>query len=217
MVVQCAGIVNDIIIIVVSSTGSLSNFSPRKKIEIFIYIAWLIYLVEICWDVFNTYTIFSPQVVDEELNNCTAYFSALTVYRAVVLSHWGLVVILFVVFTFLLDPLNCCLLSAKINDIEQVLKDMEEAGNEQTGFPGLHRNPFNIAAWCQCCDRGDVASRRQNALSDLVHLFREIFDGLETEYTFLDLVAGFRLQLIYHKKLRESGKDPTHLIKKVRS
>ena len=212
MVVQFGGILNDIIIIAVSSRGSLSNFSPRKKIEVFVYTGWAIYLVEIAWDAFSTYAVFSPEVQDEELGNCTAYATALTIYQVVILSHWGPVIMLFAIFIFMFDPLNCCLLSAKINDIEQVLEDMEQEGGEQTDFPGFHRNPFNFAVWCRCCDGG---ANRKNALGDLVHLFRVIFDGLETEYTFLDLVAGFRLQLIYHSKLRDSGIDPTHLIKEV--
>ena len=212
MAVQFGGILNDIIIIAVSSRGSLSNFLPRKKIEVFVYFGWTIYLVEIGWDAFSTYAIFSPEVQSDDLGNCTAYTTALTIYRVVILSHWGLVIMLFVVFMFLLDPLNCCLLNAKINDIEQVLEDMEDSGSEHTDFPGLHRSLFNFAAWCCRCGR---AASRRDALSDLVHLFRVIFDGHETEYTFLDLMAGFRLQLIYHSKLRNSGIDPTNLIKEV--
>lgn len=212
MLVQFGGILNDVIIIAVSSRGSLSNFSPRKKIELFVYFGWAIYFVEIGWDTFSTYAIFSQEVQAEELGNCTAYSTALTIYKVVILSHWGVVIMLCVFFTFLLDPLNCCLLSAKINDIEQVLEDVEKSDSEHANFPGLHRNPFNFAVWCCWCGGG---TNRKNALSDLVHLFRVIFDGHETEYTFLDLVAGFRLQLIYHSKLRDSGIDPTNLIKEV--
>ena len=221
--IQVAGIVNDITIIVTSTRGSLSNFSPRRKIEIFMYIGCLVYLIEIFWDIYSTYTVFSPPVTDEQYTNCTTYSTSLTIYKAVILSHWGLEIIILAMFIFLLDPLNCCLLSAKFNDIEEVVQILEEERDTSSesgahSQTGVHSNPFNCAVWCsRCCKKDGVAANsRNNALRDLVHLFRVIFDGLDTEYTYLDLVAGFRLQLIYHSKLRKSGNDPTHLIKKVR-
>ena len=226
MVIQLAGIINDIAIIVTSTRGSLSNFSPRKIIEIFMYIGWIIYFVEIVWDTYSTYTVFSPQVTDKQYTNCTSYSTSLTIFRAVVLSHWGLEIILLSVFIFLLDPLNCCLLSAKFNDIEAIVQALEEEREKSSGGPethdhnqtGIHNNPFNWAVWCsRCCKKeGVAANSRNNALRDLVHLFRVIFDGMDTEYTYMDLIAGFRLQLIYHSKLRKSRKDPIDLIKKVR-
>ena len=227
MVIQLAGIFNDIAIIVSSTRGSLSNFSPRKIVEIFIYIGWIIYFVEIIWDIYSTYSVFSPPVTDEQHTNCTAYSTSLTVFRAVVLSHWGLEIILLVVFIFLLDPLNCCLLSAKFNDIETVVQVLEKEREKDSELetdahdhdqPGVHNNPFNWAVWCsRCCKKeGVAADSRNNALRDLVHLFRVIFDGLDTEFTYLDLIAGFRLQLIYHSQLRKSGNNPIDLIKKVR-
>ena len=215
MVLQFSSIVNDLVIIGISAAGSLKNYAPRQKIEYFLYIGWFIYVVEICWDAFSTYTIFSPPVATEQLHNCSSYSTSLIIYKVVVLSHWALLIISFSLFTFLFDPLNCCLLSARFNDIEQSIDESESAGG-RSKLIGVHRNPFSCATWCQCCNRGDVASNRNNALRDLVHVFRVIFDGLETEYTFLDLVAGFRLQLTYHSRLRDSGRDPTQLIRKVR-
>lgn len=221
MVIQFAGIVNDSIIIAISNMGSLRNYSPRKGIEIFIYTGWIIYLIEIGWDVYSTYTVFSPQVADEQLTNCTSYATALTIYKAVVLSHWGLLFILFTMFTLLMDPFNCCLLSTKLKDIENSILALEEDRSKmlqstESGI-GVHRNPFDCAAWCRCSSGGGVTTNsRNNALRDMVHVFRVLFDDLPHKYTFLDLVAGFRLQLLYHNKLRESDKDPTYLIKKVR-
>lgn len=214
VVIQILGIINDTIILVISNCGSLSNFAPRKKIEIFVYIGWIVYLFEFGWDVYSTYSIFSPPVRDVELNtsNCTTFSVPLTIYRVVVLSHWGILIVLFAVFVFLFDPLNCCLLSTRFNDIEGALEELDRRKNGKRKFlSGLHRNPFSCAVLCV-----GRKSNSKDALSDLVHLFRVIFDGLETEYTFLDLLAGFRLQLIYHNKLRKAGKDPIHLIRKVR-
>lgn len=218
------GIANDVSIITVSTKGSLSNVSPRKIIDIFIYIGWVVYLVELIWDIYSTYTVFSPRVTNEQYTNCTSYATSLTVYRAVVLSHWGLEIILLGVFIFLLDPLNCCLLSAKFNDLEKIVQELEKEereardGNGGHRHTGLHSNPFNWAVWCtRCCKKeGVAADSRNNALSDLVHLFRVIFDGMDKEYTYLDLAAGFRLHLLYNSKQRKSGMDPTQLIKKVR-
>ena len=224
MVIQFAGIINDTIIILISTRGSLRDFSPRKIVEFFIYIAWTIYLIEILWDTYSTYTVFSPPVVDEEHTNCTSYSTSLAIFRAVVLSHWGLEIILLAVFVFLLDPLNCCLLSDKIKDIEQMLeKERKKDGDggteahDHTDQPGVHNNPFNWAVWCsRCCKKEGVpAGSRNSALRDLVHLFRVIFDGMDTEFTYLDLIAGFRLQLLYHSELRRSGNNPIDLIKKV--
>ena len=228
MVIQLAGIINDIIIILISYRGSLRDFSPRKIVEFSIYTAWTIYLIEILWDTYSTYTVFSPPVVDEEHTNCTSYSTSLAIFRAVVLSHWGLEIILLAVFIFLLDPLNCCLLSAKFNDIEKIVQVLEkerekdnDGGTDQahdhTDQPGVHNNPFNWAVWCKrCCKtEGVPADSRNNALRDLVHLFRVIFDGMDTEFTYLDLIAGFRLQLLYHSELRRSGNNPIDLIKKV--
>ena len=220
VVIQLVGIVNTIIVIVISHTGNLMNVLPRRKIEIFVYISLLIYFVEVGWNIYSTYAIFSPQVEEEQPNNCTSYSTGLTVYKVVVLSHWGLVVFLTAMFIFLLDPLNCCLLGAKINDIEEAIQEWDNErsnGNEGNHRDGLHTNPFSCAIWCRGCNRGEQAlNSRKNALSDVVHLFRVLFDGLETEYTFLDLLAGFRLQLVYHNEIRSSGKDPTDLIQKVR-
>ena len=218
MVLQFSSAVNDMVIIAISATGSLKNYAPRKKIEFFLYLGWFIYLLEIGWDAFSTYAVFSPPVHAEQLLNCSSYSTSLIVFKATVLSHWLLLIFSFVLFTFLFDPLNCCLLSAHFNDIEQSLEELERAEGEKgrSQLIGVHRNPFSCAAWCQCCNKGGVASNRNNALSDLVHVFRVIFDGLETEYTFLDLVAGFRLQLLYHSRMRDGGRDPTQLIRKVR-
>lgn len=215
IVIQLTGIVNSIIIIIISNTGSLKNFLPRRRIEIFVYIGWIVYCVEVAWDIYSTYAIFSPQVKDEELTNCTSFVTGLTVYKAVVLSHWGIVIIVAAIFIFLLDPLNCCLLSARFDDIDLMIQDRESGGENGIDYAGVHRNPFNCALWCRRCFNSSNA--RKNALNDLVHLFRVIFDGNDTEYTYLDLFVGLRLQLIHHAKLRSSGKDPTHLIKRVRS
>lgn len=213
MVIQFAGIVNDFVTIVISNMGNLKNVVPRRKIEIFVYIGWIIYTFEIGWDVYSTYAVFSPQVADKQLTNCTSYDTALKIYRAVVLSHWGVLFILFAIFTFLMDPFNRCQLRSKINYIESSILALEEDRSRivktQTG---VHRNTFSCAALCRCCAEGGAL---KSTLGDVVHLFRVLFDGLDVEYTFLDLVSGFKLLADYHKKLRESGKDPTNLIKRV--
>jgi hypothetical protein len=227
IVIQFVGIINDTAIILISARGSLRDFSPRKIVEVFIYFGWTIYFIEILWDIYSTYTIFSPPVVDEQHTNCTSYSTSLTIFRAAVLSHWGLEIILLAVFIFLLDPLNCCLLSAKFNDIEKMVQVLEKEREKESGGggieahdhhqPGVHNNPFNWAVWfSRCCKKEGVpADSRNNALRDLVHLFRVIFDGMDTEFTYLDLIAGFRLQLLYHSELRRSGNNPIDLIKKV--
>ena len=215
IVVQFVGTVNDVVILLISSRGSLSNFTPRRNIELFVYVGWLMYLLEFGWDIYSTYAVFSPPVhrVAELDNNCTTYSVSLTIYKVVVLSHWGVLIMLFATFVFLLDPLNCCRLSTRFNDIEEALEDMDRHEEGHYRLSGVHRNPFSCALLC--VGKKTVGSNSKDALSDLVHLFRVIFDGLETEYTFLDLLAGFRLQLMYHNKLRSDGKEPTHLIKKV--
>ena len=214
ILLQALAIINDIVIMAISFTGSLMNYQPRKKIEVFVYIALIIYLLDVVWDAYSTFAIFSPELVEaEQLANCTSYSTSVTIYRVVILSHWALVVVSLSILVFIFDPLNCCLLSGQISDLEKALKKWDKDENERIG---LHKNPFSIALWCRCCDRSGVASNRKSALSDLAHIFRVIFDGLEIQYTFLDIVAGFRLQLSYHSLLRDDDTDPTNLIKEVR-
>ena len=238
MAIQLAGLTSDILIMVVSNLGSLGNFMPRRKIELFIYIGWAIYLCQIGWDVYSTYTIFSPQVVTEQLTNCTSYSTALTIYKAVILSHWAVVVFLFAAFSCLMDPCGVCLLATKLRDIEDDLKELErkreareriqsdeESAAVDTSVEGVHKVYINCSTWAyQCrrhhchspCSRRDqeISASKEKALGDMLNVFRVLFEGMD--YTFLDLLSGFKLALIYHEKMRSAGKDPAGMMIRVR-
>lgn len=226
-VIQLAGIFNDLIIMVISNLGSLAVTEPRKKIEFFIYLAFSIYLFEIAWDSFSTYTVFSSPVSSPQLN-CTSYENVLTIYKAVVLIDWAVLAVIFVLFVILLDPLGCCLFSSLIRNIEEDLKraraqvDNEEGTHEHK--PGVHKNHIDASLWlhrckrryCQCAKRGGLSNSEQEALGDVVKAFGVLFS--DVDFTFTDILSGFRLALAYQRKLRsEVGGDPGGEMKNVRS
>lgn len=229
MVLLLAAVINDIVIMVVSNLGSLRNFTPRKNIDIFLYISSVIFLGQIGWDIFSTYTIFSPQVIDEKLTNCTSYMTAVTVYKVVVLSYWGILVFLFCVYVILMDPCSRCLLSARLRNLEGDIIEVEQARNKKrepnsTDYPihsrqGAHSNKISCSVWlrqlCGKCNerRGRISSPKEQALSDFAATFKVLFE--DVDYAFLDIVAGLKLASLYHEKMRENNKNPADLIKKV--
>ena len=231
MVLQLSATINDIIIMVISNLGSLRSFAPRKNIDIIIYISLVIYVGQIGWDVYSTYTIFSPQVVDEQLTNCTSYATAVKMYKAVVLSYWGVLVFLFCMYAILMDPFNCCLLSARLRNLEDDIIALEEARNTKResnsdDYPthlrqGAHSNNISCSVWlrqlCGSCNkrRGRISTPKKQALSDLAANFKVLFE--DTDYAFLDIMAGLKLASLYHEKMREEDKDPIDLIKKVQN
>lgn len=229
MVLLLAAVVNDIVIMLVSNLGSLRNFTPRKNIDIFLYIGSAIFLGQIGWDVFSTYTVFSPQVINEQLTNCTSYMTAVTIYKAVVLSYWGIMAFLFCVYAILMDPCSRCLLSARLRNLEDDIIEVEQARNKRgepnnTDYPihsrqGAHNNKISCSVWLRqlcgkCHERqGRISTPKEQALSDFAATFKVLFE--DVDYAFLDIVAGLKLASLYHEKMREKNKDPTDLIKKV--
>lgn len=232
-VVQLAGVFNDLIIMAISNLGSLSRTEPRKRVEFFIYIALSIYLFEIAWDTFSTYTVFSDTVSSLQVN-CTSYRNVLSIYRAVVFIDWAVLAVIFAVFFVLLDPLGCCLFKSLIRNIED---DLERARLEVDGEdgtvehrPGVHKNYIDGSLWlhrckrqyCQCLRRGGLSNSEQDALSDVVKAFGVLFS--DVDFTFTDILSGFRLALVYHRRLTAikntslwvSGGDPSEEMKNVR-
>ena len=231
MVLLLAAVINDIVMMVVSNLGSLQNFTPRKNIDIFLYIGFVIFLSQIGWDVFSTYTVFSPLVINEQLTNCISYNTAITVYKVVVLSYWGILILLFCVYAILMDPCSRCLLSARLRNLsfEDDIIEVEQARNKRgepnsTDYPihsrqGAHSNKISCSIWlrqlCGKCNerRGRISTPKEQALSDFAATFKVLFE--DVDYAFLDIVAGLKLASIYHEKMREKNKDPTDFIKKV--
>ena len=221
MVVQLAGIINDSIIMAISNLGSLSNFEPRKKIEIFVCIGAIIYFTEVSWDIYSTYSVFSPHVTAEQITNCSSYATALKIYQGVILSHWGIVIFLFLLYLFWLDPFHLVHLTSRPQQFEDDLAELEKTRRkEYPAHPkrGVHSNAISCIIWLkQCCKKRGISTPRQQALRDLANAFEMLFEGIEDmDYTFLDIVSGFKLMSVYHEKLRERNKDPAELIIKVR-
>ena len=210
MAIQLAGIVNDMIIMVVSSHGSLSNFEPRKKVEIFVYVSCVIFLTQVGWNVFSTYATFSPQVMDEELTNCTSYATAVDIYEGVVLSHWASLIFVILLHVLWMDPLRCCHLQSKIQEYHDSLTALDQSGSSQ----GVHSNTASLTTWLkQCCKRRGLSTARRQALGDMVSTFKVLFE--DWEYTFFDVRSGLKLMSLFHEKMREKNKDPAGLIIKV--
>ena len=231
--IQLAGIFNDLIIMGISNMGSLAVTKPREKVEFFLYIALFIYFFEFAWDAFSTYTVFSDPVSSLQAN-CTSYSNVVNIYRAVVMIDWAVLAAIFVTFFILLDPLGCCLFSSLIRNIES---DLERARIEADGGtiqhrPGVHKNYIDASLWmhrckhqyCQCFRRGGLSNSERDALGDVVKAFGVLFS--DVKYTSTDILSGFRLALVYHRKLFEKrktggywqkGGDPTEEMKNVRS
>lgn len=232
-VIQLAGVFNDLVVMAVSNLGSLARTEPRKKVEFFIYVAFSIYLSEIAWDTLSTYTVFSETVSSLQVN-CTSYKNVLTIYRVVVLFDWTVLAVIFAIFFVLLDPLGCCLFRTLIRNIEDDLDRARlEADSEDSTvehIPGVHKNYIDASLWlhrckrqcCQCFRRGGLSNSEQDALSDVVRAFGVLFS--DVDFTFTDILSGFRLALVYHKKLTTkkdngcwvSGGDPSEEMKNVR-
>ena len=234
--VQLAGVFNDLVILVISNLGSLAVTEPRKKVEFFIYIAFSIYMFEIAWDAFSTYTAFSSFVNSPlELANCTSYSNVVIIYKIVVLLDWAVLATIFLIFMALFDPLGCCLFKSLIRNIEDDLDRARLEADSEDGTiehrPGVHKNYIDGSLWlhrckrqyCQCCRRGGLSNSEQDALGDVVKAFGVLFS--DVDYTFTDVLSGFRLALVYHRKLVSkqadsywlSGGDPSEEMKNVRS
>ena len=223
--IQLAGLFNDLVVMAISNLGSLAVSEPRKKIEFFIYVAFLIYFIEVGWDSFSTYTVFSDTVTATDLINCTSYTNVLTIYRAVVLIDWAVLAAIFVIFSFFLDPLGCCMFRSMIRNIEADLEQsrVESDGGSESGEyrPGVHKNYIDASLWlhrckrqyCQCLRRGGLSSSEQEALSDVVRAFGVLFSDVDC--TFTDVLSGFRLALSYQRNLKRKSCDPTEEMRNV--
>ena len=232
-VIQLAGVFNDLVVMAVSNLGSLARTEPRKKVEFFIYVAFSIYLCEIAWDSFSTYTVFSEAVSSPQVN-CTSYENVLIIYRVVVLVDWAVLAVIFAIFLVLLDPLGCCLFRTLIRNIEDDLERVKLEADSEEGTvehrPGIHKNYIDASLWlhrckrqyCQCLRRGGLSNSEQDALSDVVRAFGVLFS--DVDFTFTDILSGFRLALVYHRNLTTknnnsywvSGGDPSEEMKNVR-
>ena len=219
--VQLAGIFNDLIILGISNMGSLAVTKPRDKIAFFLYVALFIYFFEFAWDAFSTYTVFSGPVSSLRVN-CTSYSNVMIIYRAVVMIDWAVLAAIFVTFFILLDPLGCFLFSSLIRDIEADLKRLRvEADGESKPGHGVHKNYIDASLWlhrckhqyCQCFRRDGLSNSEREALGDVVKAFGVLFS--DVNFTFTDILSGFRLALVYHKGL--TGGDPAEEMKNVRS
>ena len=220
MLVLLAGVIDDIGVLVVSLLGSLSNYNPRRNIDVFLYAGLVIFLVQIGWDVFSTYTIFSAPVVSEQFTNCSSYSTALQIYQGVILSHWGLLVFLFFLYLVLMDPLGRCFLPSRIKDLQEEISELENARNASGHHLirlGLHGNSIGCIDWllrCLRCRRRGISTAGKKALSDLVSALGIVFEGMN--YTYMDLWSGLRLTALFHKNMRKKDKDAVDLIVKVR-
>ena len=231
LVLQLAAVFVDVMIMAVSNLGSLHNCAPRQNVVVLVYIGSAIFFGLTCWDIFNTFTVFSSGISNEQLANCTSYTLALTTYRAIVLSYWGMLLFLFGMYAILMDPFNCCVGSARLRHLEDdiiTLKTMRDKVRVQSDSyyhihpkQGAHSSNMSFSVYLReligrHCNRrkpGQITTPRKQAISDFTAIFKVIFEDFD--YTFLDLSAGFKLASIYHEKLREQNKDPTDLIKKV--
>ena len=231
IVLQLAAVIIDVMIMVASNLGSLSNFAPRQNVVVLVYIGLAVFFALIGWDIFNTHTVFHPGISNEQLANCTSYTSAVTMYRAIVLTYWGVLVFLFSMYAILMDPFNLCLSSDRLRHFEDdiiTLKAARDKGRIQNDNyhpirqkQGAHSSNISfsvylrelIARQCNRHQPGRIITPRNQAISDFTAIFSVIFKDFD--YTFLDLSAGFKLASLYHEKLREQNKDPADLIKKV--
>ena len=219
--VQLAGIFNDLIIMGISNMGSLAVTKPREKIVFFLYIALFIYFFEFVWDAFSTYTVFSDPVNSIRVN-CTSYSNVVVIYRVVVMIDWAILAVIFITFFILLDPLGCFLFSSLIRNIEADLERLrvEPDGESKPGH-GVHENYIDASLWlhrcrrqyCQCLRRDGLSNSERDALGDVVKAFGVLFS--DVNYTFTDILSGFRLALVYHRGL--AGGDPAEEMTNVRS
>ena len=218
--VQLAGIFNDLVVMGISNAGSLAVPKPRDKIVIFLYIALFIYFFEFVWDAFSTYAVFSDPVSALRVN-CTSYSNVVIIYRAVVMIDWAILAVIFVTFFILLDPLGCFLFSSLIRDIEADLERLRvEPDGETKSGRGVHQNYIDASQWlhrckqqyCQCFRRDGLSNSERDALGDVVKAFGILFS--DVNFTFTDILSGFRLALVYHKGLARG--DPAEEMKHVR-
>lgn len=223
-IVQLAGTFNDFIIMAISNMGSLAVTKPRDKIVYFLYIALFIYFFEFAWDAFSTYAVFSDPVSSLQAN-CTSYSNAVIIYRAVVMIDWAILAAIFITFFILLDPLGCFLFSSLIRDIEADLErlQVEPDGASESKPHGVHKNYIDASLWlhrckhqyCQCFRHDGLSNSERDALGDVVKAFGVLFS--DVNFTFSDILSGFRLALLYHKELIMNGGDPAEEMKHVKS
>ncbi len=217
--IQLAGTFNDLIIMAISNMGSLAVTKPRDKIAFFLYIALFIYFFEFAWDAFSSYTVFSDSVSSLR-ENCTSYSNVVVIYRVVVMIDWAILAAIFITFFILLDPLGCFLFSSLIRDIEADLKRLRLEPDGEPGH-GVHENYIDASLWlhrckhqyCQCFRRDGLSNSERDALGDVVKAFGVLFS--DVNFTFSDILSGFRLALLYHKGL--NGGDPAEEMKHVKS
>lgn len=219
-IVQLAGTFNDFIIMAISNMGSLAVTKPREKIVNFLYIALFIYFFEFGWDAFSTYAAFSDPV-NSLRANCTSYSNVVIIYRAVVMIDWVILAAIFITFFILLDPLGCFLFSSLIRDIEADLERLRVEPDCESKPHGVHENYIDASQWlhrckhqyCQCFRRDGLSNSERDALGDVVKAFGVLFS--DVNFTFSDILSGFRLALLYHKGL--NGGDPAEEMKHVMS
>lgn len=104
---QVAVMINESVILSISSRGSITRTEPRKNLRYFLYTRVVLFAIEVIGTVFCTVTVFSPNVAGKV--DCDDVQSGALVFaKVVVIVLWVTLLVFAVGFLLYLDPLGCC-------------------------------------------------------------------------------------------------------------
>ncbi|XP_033123778.1 sn1-specific diacylglycerol lipase beta-like [Anneissia japonica] len=193
-----ATIILEILIIYVSSRGTIVNVYPRRHIPRLLYIRLFLYIIEIIWSVFGIFIVHSHW--KPESSACDG--TIMNIILAVVLLSWFGLIINLIAVCVKFDPLGHVREKEKRKLHKRILRKSSV------------RSVFNVetpkALWerrCRgmcCCVKGDENARE--AFKDVSSIFAQVFEDHDVVAS--DILAGLTVIQQQQKRLRLQGLMP---------
>ena len=199
VLLQAVIVLVEIVLVVVSSLGHISDGTARERINWVMYLRLMVFAVEIAWEIFSTYV-----VVDKRINgavDCSSYNTAETIYTVFVFVNWAALAVLVALFCIFLDPLGLCCVSSIVNVHQKPHQADGEEQQQQDTNSGVYRSHVSAHQFAQ------LYLNKRLALNDAAKALGGLLGNFNA--TFTDKVSAFILAAYLQKGLRNKrDQDP---------
>lgn len=199
VLLQAVIVLVEIVLVVVSSLGHISDGTARERINWVMYLRLMVFAVEIAWEIFSTYV-----VVDKRINgavDCSSYNTAEAIYTVFVFVNWAALAVLVALFCIFLDPLGLCCVSSIVNVHQKPHQADGEEQQQQDTNSGVYRSHVSAHQFAQ------LYLNKRLALNDAAKALGGLLGNFNA--TFTDKVSAFILAAYLQKGLRnKKDQDP---------
>ena len=210
-----------LILFVVSARGTIRE--PKHKfVRELLLIGTGIYVIEICWAVFNVVAVLDRSTTSKV--SCNEFQRPFTAYVVLVWLNWLELALVALIYFSCLDRCkffccravcvarcHCCgdttaahqsVLNDGRLDVEAAIKVIPTSHSLSASYVcSLFRDK------CCTCRRDGLNNSKSVALQDLSHALEVLYHDIEVHYTALDRLSGWMLVQKYHSQLLDQGKE----------